>query len=220
MSNLLLGLTFLVIGDSHLATQRYLISTLHDSLLAQGAKVDSFGACGVPAGAWIAPREVSCGSAQRLGNGPVQENKTSSARSWAVDQLIQQIHPNVVVVEIGDTMAGYNQKELPRAWISENVGALTTRIRANNVPCIWIGPSWGTEGGPYFKTYARVKEFSDYMKSILTTCTYIDSLAMAQPGQWPTFDGQHHTYAGYQQWGNAITAALNQSAIIQSLEKH
>lgn len=220
MSNLLLGLTFLVIGDSHLATQRFLISTLHDALLAEGAQVDSFGACGVPAGAWVAPREVPCGSAQRIGTGPVKENRTASARSWSVDQLIQQVHPSVVVVEIGDTMAGYSQKELPRNWINENVTALTTRIRANNLPCVWVGPSWGTEGGPFFKTYARVKELSDYLKSILTTCTYIDSLAMAQPGQWPTFDGQHHTYAGYQQWGQAITTALNQSAVIKALEKH
>ncbi len=220
MSNLLLGLSFLVIGDSHLATSRYLISTLHDALLSEGAKVDSFGACGVPAGAWVSPREVPCGSAQRIGTGPVQENKTPSARSWGVDQLIQQVHPNVVLIEIGDTMAGYNQKDLPRGWISENVNALTTRIRANNLACVWIGPSWGTEGGPYFKTYARVKEFNDYMKSTLTNCTYIDSLALSQPGQWPTFDGQHHTYAGYQQWGRAITAALNRVPAVQALVRH
>jgi len=38
MSSLLLaGLTVLVIGDSHLASDGYLISTLHDGLMQQGA---------------------------------------------------------------------------------------------------------------------------------------------------------------------------------------
>ena len=41
MNALLAGLTILVIGDSHMVTSGYLITTLHDDLLAQGATVDS-----------------------------------------------------------------------------------------------------------------------------------------------------------------------------------
>lgn len=217
MQNLLAGLTFLIIGDSHFATKTYLISTLQDGLIKEGAKAETFGSCGMPAGAWVAPRPVACGIAQRVGSGPVQENRSPSAVSWSVDALIDKYKPNVVVVGIGDTMAGYNQKEMPRPWIKQNVDQLTARIAARNLPCIWIGPGWGKEGGPYSKTFARVQEFSEYMTKIVAPCTYVDSLTMSKPGEWPTFDGQHYTAEGYQKWGAALTQAIEQTAAAKKL---
>ena len=220
MQNLLAGVAFLIIGDSHFVTKNYLINTLQDGLLKQGAKVETFGACGVPAGAWVAPRLVQCGVAQRIGNGPVNEDRTPKAMSWSVDALIDQYKPNVVVVGIGDTMAGYNQREMPRQWIEQNVQELTARIKAHNLPCLWIGPGWGTEGGPYSKTYARVKELSDFLAATVTPCTYVDSLALSKPGEWPTFDGQHYTGVGYQKWGAALTQAIAQTATVRGLARH
>lgn len=217
MQAVLAGLTFLIVGDSHFATKDYLVTTLADGLMKDGAKVDTFGSCGMPAGSWIAPRPVACGVAQRIGAGPVQENRTPTAMGWSVDDLIDRYKPSIVVVGIGDPMAGYNQKEMQRVWVKQNVDALTARIAAHHLPCIWIGPGWGKEGGPYSKTYARVKEFSDYMASVVAPCTYIDSLTMAKPGEWPTFDGQHYTAEGYRKWGSALTQALEQSAGVKSL---
>ena len=49
MNSVLAGLTILVLGDSHMVTSGYLISTLHDSLLEQGATVDTYGMCGANA---------------------------------------------------------------------------------------------------------------------------------------------------------------------------
>lgn len=220
MSNLLLGLTFLMIGDSHMATPRYLITTLHDDLLAEGAKVVSYGACGVSAGAWVVPRAQPCGAASRDNKGPVVENRDKAAMTTPIDQLIAKVRPNVIVVEIGDPMAGYNLKEFPKATVTENVTQLTARIKASNLPCLWIGPSWGTEGGPYFKTFARVKELSDHLKTIVSPCQYIDSLTLSQPGEWATFDGQHHNSVGYQKWGQALEQVIVQNATIRALVKH
>lgn len=219
MNSLLLGLTILIIGDSHMATPKYLITTLHDDLTRQGAKVISVGACGVPTGAWVAPRPVPCGTAERVGNGPIRENKTQQAVSTPIDKLIEQYHPNLVIVQSGDTMAGYTQRDLPRGWIQENVSALTTRIRAHNLPCLWVGPSWGTEGGPYFKTFARVKEYSDFVSGIVAPCEYVDSLTLSKPGEWPTFDGQHHTAVGYRAWGDALTRVIDQSATVKAVQQ-
>ena len=67
MQTILAGLAFLIIGDSHFATNHYLISTLQDGLIKDGAKAETFGSCGMPAGAWVSPRPVACGTAQRLG---------------------------------------------------------------------------------------------------------------------------------------------------------
>ena len=108
----------------------------------------------------------------------------------------------------GDTMAGYAQPTLPAQWIGEQVKNITRRIQANNIPCVWIGPGWGTEGGPYFKNYARVREVNTYLASNVAPCRYIDSTRFAQPGEWPTFDGQHYSLPAYQKWGLAIDQAI------------
>jgi hypothetical protein len=220
MSNLLMGLTFLMIGDSHMANPRYLITTLQDDLMAAGAKVVSYGVCGVSAGAWVTPHPMPCGAAMRDNKGPIVENRDKTAKTTPIDQLIAKVHPNVLVVEIGDPMAGYNLKVMPRANIADNVSELTTRIKATHLPCVWIGPGWGTEGGPYFKTFARVKELSDYLKTIVSPCQYIDSLQLSKPGEWPTFDGQHYTSVGYQKWGAALAQVIEQNVTLRAMVKH
>ena len=217
MQNLLAGLAFLMVGDSHFATKNYLITTLQDGLMKAGARSEAFGACGMPAGAWVAPRPVPCGTAQRIGSGPVQEDRSPKAVSWSIDALIDRYKPDVVVIGIGDTMGGYNQREMPRPWIQENVEELTARVAAHHLPCVWIGPGWGTEGGPYFKTYARAKELSDFLSTAVAPCAYVDSLALSKPGEWPTFDGQHYTAVGYQRWGAALAQAITQTPAVQGL---
>jgi hypothetical protein len=209
MQNVLAGVAFLVIGDSHFSRDNYLITTLHNELLQRGAQVETFGACGLTAGDWIESSFTPCGTAHRGGDGPVEEYRTG-AKSWAIDALIDRVKPKVVVVGIGDTMAAYGRRDIPRQWISENVKALTSRITAHHVSCIWVGPAWGTEGGPYFKTFARAKEMSDFLATQVSPCVYVDSLALATPGEWPTFDGMHFTTFGYRQWGAALATAIAQ----------
>ena len=72
-------------------------------------------------------------------------------------------------------MAGYAQPALPAEWIGEQIKDITRRIQAANLPCVWIGPGWGTEGGPYFKNYARVRQVNAYLESNVAPCRYIDS---------------------------------------------
>ena len=68
-----------------------------------------------------------------------------------LDTLIQQVHPNLIIVGGGDTMAGYAQKTLPVQYIDENVTALTRRIQAAGIPCVWIGPGLGHGGRSVFQ---------------------------------------------------------------------
>jgi hypothetical protein len=163
---------------------------------------------------------VPCGVAQHIGSGPVTEDRSPKAVSWAIDALITQYKPNVVIIGIGDTMAGYNQKELQSSWVRENVEDLTAAITARHLPCIWIGPGWGTEGGPYGKNFKRVKELSDFLASTVAPCTYIDSLTFSKPGEWATFDGQHYTNVGYEKWGAALTATITANVAVKALAKH
>ncbi|WP_158742839.1 SGNH/GDSL hydrolase family protein [Acidisphaera sp. L21] len=207
-SPILASLTILMLGDSHFATQGYLVTTLQDALISQGAKVVTEAACGAPAGVWASAGVAPCGSAERIQLGPVKKDSSNHAHVTALNDLIAKYHPNLIIVGSGDTMAGYAQPALPAEWISDQIRQLTTRIQAANLPCVWIGPGWGEEGGPYFKNYNRVRQVNAYLASNVAPCRYIDSTAFAQPGEWKTFDGQHYTLPAYQKWGLAIDQAI------------
>lgn len=197
-----------MLGDSHFATQGYLVTTLQDALIQQGAKVVTEAACGAPAGVWADAGVAPCGSAERVQSGPVKKDSSNHAHVPGFESLVEKYHPNLIVIGSGDTMAGYAQVAFPATWVGEQIKTITRRIQANNIPCVWIGPGWGTEGGPYFKNYARVREVNSYLASNVAPCRYIDSTMFAQPGEWSTFDGQHYSLPAYQKWGLAIDHAI------------
>ena len=214
MINLALaGLVVLIIGDSHMASRGYLITTLHDDLEAQGATVHSYGLCGANAADWVYPSTELCGRAERHGkDGPRIES--GAAPAWSINDLVALHHPNLIIVELGDTMAGYGQSALPQAWIWSQIKPLTERIKAYNIACIWVGPPWGSEGTRYHKSFARVKEMAEFLSRTVAPCTFVDSTEFSRPGEWPTIDGQHLTASGYRDWGKDIA-----DAVVRSVEE-
>lgn len=219
MNGLLAGLAILVIGDSHMVTNDYLITTLHDDLIQQGATVNTYGMCGTNAGDWVYKTTVSCGEAERHGTKAAVINRQPRSPGWTVDQLINENHPNLVIVEMGDTMAGYGQQDFPRGWIYEQVRTLTQRISGHNLPCVWVGPPWGNEGSSYHKTFDRVKEMSEFLSKSVSPCLYIDSTQFSKPGEWPTIDGQHLTASGYRTWGKDIAGSLDRMVSAGQIKK-
>jgi hypothetical protein len=212
MNALLAGLAVMIIGDSHMVTRDYLITTLHDDLVAQGATVDTYGMCGANAADWVYPSIVSCGKAERHGKAGPEIDRAAGSPTYSLNTLIGQHHPNLIVIEMGDTMAGYGQHDFPRAWIYQQVHALTGRIATDNIPCVWVGPPWGSEGTSFHKTFARVKEMSEFLSTAVAPCRFIDSTQFSKEGEWPTIDGQHLTSAGYKAWGADIAASVDQMA--------
>jgi hypothetical protein len=208
MSGALAGLVFLVIGDSHMSSPDYLDQTLHDALTAQGATVNTYGMCATNASDWIAKVTTPCRAERHGDNKPVFGKSVTP--TWVLTDLMEQIHPNVVVVELADTMAGYDHPELPRPWIYDQVHQLIGRITARHASCVWVGPVWGMENSGYHKTVTRVREMSQYLSQIVAPCAYIDSTRFSQPGEWPTIDGQHLTAVGYRKWGADIAAQIVQ----------
>nr|WP_158742294.1 SGNH/GDSL hydrolase family protein [Acidisphaera sp. L21] len=207
-SPLLAGLAILMLGDSHFASQGYLVTTLQDALIAQGASVVTEAACGAPTGVWGTSGSAPCGSAERVQSGPVRKDNSNQAHAVALPDLVAKYHPNLIIIGSGDTIAGYAQPTLPAQWIGEQIQQVTARIQEANLPCIWIGPGWGEEGGPYFKNYARVRQVNTYLAAHVAPCRYIDSTTFAQPGEWKTFDGQHYTLPAYQKWGLDVDQAI------------
>ena len=219
MSLLLAGLTVLVIGDSHMATKDYLITTLHDELMQQGAKVYSYGACGSASGDWMKVTKPECGTAFRLDAGPLWERQGEAAISKALPDLVSLHHPDLIVVVNGDTMAGYKDASMPKPWIRDEVRTLTNGIKATGTACLWVGPAWGGEGH-FHKTDARVQELSNFLADNVAPCSYINSLTMSKPGEWTTIsgDGQHFSKAGYLSWGHDIASQIVSSDVVAKIK--
>lgn len=207
---MLSGLSILIIGSSHLATPGYLITSLHDSLQKQGAQVHSLGVCGITPAAWLQETHGECGSAERIGTGPMRLSLNRAAKTTPLAQLLQDEHPQLVLVVMGDTLAGYGEAYFPKQWASTEVRRLTGVLAQMNVRCMWVGPAWGNDGGVLDKTNTRVKQVSDFLAVNVQPCTYINSLGMSKPGEWHTLDGQHFNPAGYKAWGEAIARAVRQ----------
>jgi lysophospholipase L1-like esterase len=213
MSGALAGLAILVIGDSHVAAFGQFNNLLHEALVDQGAEVNTFGVCSSLPDDWLKPSETACGRGERHGNGPAEMSKGSSAQGWLLPSLIARYKPNLVVIEMGDTLGGYGtMPELPKDFIAKQVNDLLQPVRADKIGCIWIGPPWGTEGGAYKKTFTRVKALSDYLSQIVQPCHYVDSLLASSPGAWPTIDGVHFTASGTRQWDNYIISSIDKIA--------
>jgi len=208
MVSILAGLTILIIGDSHLATPNYLIGSLHEQLLQQGAKtVHTIGVCGSTPGDWLTTTPGACGGAERVGKDKAVVTG-SAAATKPIAQLLAAEKPDLVVVVMGDTMAGYTKESFPKTWAWQQTTSLVKAISANGTKCAWVGPAWGSEGGKYGKTFARAELTSRFIAANAAPCKYIDSLSFSKPGQWPTVDGQHFTGPGYTQWATAITKSL------------
>lgn len=212
----LLGLSLLVIGESHMSAKEYLINPLHDELTKQGAIVHSVGACGAGAGDWLKISPAPCGGDRKGSEKPVFKGR--AATTTPIQQLIASDKPDLIVMIIGDTMASYG-KPFPQTWAWQNVTNLTKAIAATNTACIWVGPAWGNSGGKYVKTDERVKYMSTFLKNNVAPCTYVDSLSFSKPGQWETLDGEHFTPLGYKSWSNQITESIVNSPFVAARKK-
>ena len=213
MNAALAGLVILALGDSHLV---YMISPLHEALEEQGAIVHSFGLCGAMPADYLSKTMAQCGAERHDKGAPIVRFQPSP--TWVLGDLLERYHPNLIVIELGDNMGGYGVlPALPKDWISFEVQEMLKPIEAHHLPCVWVGPPWGSEGGASNKTFARVSDLSGYLSQIVYPCRYVDSLRFSQPGQWPTYDGEHLTPDSYRIWGADIAdAAARLSAQIRS----
>lgn len=195
-----------MIGDSHLSKPNYLIKSLHEELARDGATVHTLSACGSVPSDWLSSVPMVCG-AERVGKGPIT-SFGQDAHTQPIKALIAADKPKLVVVVMGDTMGGY-KKEFAKAWAWQQVSTLTKEIASTGAACVWVGPPWGSEGGQFGKTFARVQMVSNFLAANVAPCLYVDSLKLSKPGGWTTVDGQHLDTAGYQAWGSAVAKAIS-----------
>jgi hypothetical protein len=201
----------LLIGDSHLASKDFLLTSLQEGLVNQGAVVSTYAVCGSQPHDWVAQTMLSCGRAERHNLDEPVIDRSPKVKVWSLADLLGKVHPDLLIVELGDNMGGYGVlPELPRDWIATEVKEMLQPIKARHLRCMWVGPAWGAEGGTSNKTFARVRELNDFLAGQVAPCHYIDSLKFSRPGEWATFDGEHLTPDSYRIWGANITNAAVQ----------
>lgn len=217
-SAVLLGLSLVVIGESHLADPTYLIGPMHDQLLQKGATVHSVGVCGASPANWVKVTPSDCGRAERKGAPPAIRIETGAATT-PIKDLIAGAKANAIIVVSGDTIGSYKNAEFPKAWAYSQVTALTSAIAETGVVCYWVGPGWSNNPARFGKTNERVKALSVFLSENTLPCTYIDSTKMSQPGEWKTIDGQHYNGTGYRAWGTEIVKALEEAMVANPPKK-
>jgi hypothetical protein len=199
MNAALAGLVILVIGDSQM---KGLIYDLHDQLEDAGASVHSYLMCGATAQDWLAHSTVSCGRGERHDHGGPVVNTTQQLPTYSLPDLIEKNHPNLVVVELGEKL------EPDHAWVKQEVHALTSRIAANHISCVWVGPTWGQDKSPYPTTDASIRDLTALLSTSVAPCAFFDSTTFARPGELQTTDGTHLSPDGYRRWGKAIADGI------------
>ena len=213
MNGALAGLAILIIGDSHIAGMGYFNNPLHDSLLSQGATVNTFGVCGAIPGDWVVPEKAVCGRGERHNGDPAQLSTDGKLPGWSLPALLSRYKPNLLIVSMGENLAGYGlTADLPRDFINDQLSQFMPIIKAAKLPCIWIGPPWGQEGGFYKKSNTRVKALSDYLSQHVAPCHYVDSLPSSRPGEMTTLDGVHLTPDATRLWDAYLMRSIDQIA--------
>jgi len=205
-----LGLSLVVIGESHLADPTYLIGPMHSQLVQKGAKVHSVGVCGATPADWIKATHSDCGRADRVGDAPAARIE-AGAGTTPIKELIANAKADAIVVVSGDTIGSYKAAEFPKSWAYQQVTTLTKAIAETGATCYWVGPGWSNIPGRFGKTNERVQALSSFLAENTLPCTYIDSTKMSQPGEWKTIDGQHYNTGGYRAWSTAIVGALEKA---------
>jgi hypothetical protein len=207
LAPLLLGLTVLMIGDSHVTFKNTLLASLPDALVRQGAQVVTYGLCSSKPEDWVDEKPVnSCGYTVRMSVEPIKLFMGRDEAPPNISALMEKWHPNAVVVVFGDAMAGYGQKDMPSGWIADQVQALVDKI--GSTTCIWVGPTWGQYNPRYGKSDARTLQLATLLKQTVQPCHYIDSTTLFPQGKVETEDGIHLTTENYVKWSAALSAQI------------
>lgn len=204
MNAALVGVTLLIIGDSHVAFEGSLLSVLPEAYEQMGAKVITYGDCSSTPKAWIkGPTDNGCGGSVREGTAPITDPYETKFPFPDINTLINKWHPTAVIVVYGDTLGAYNAETLPAEWVEREMTPLTTAI-SSKTQCIWVGPTWGTFNPRYGKTEQKTQRISDFLSTHVKPCTYIDSTLLMKSHAVKTVDGLHLTPQSYKVWGAGI----------------
>lgn len=129
------GNNVLMIGDSH--TVGAFGDELTNKLRGTGAKVSSYGSSGSSPSWWLNGTQTTSGFIGRHADGSVDQpaDWRSPHATPNLEQLIQQQHPDTLVVNLGANFRGASPQQ-----IKQQVDGIGKVAQQNHVRLIWVGP--------------------------------------------------------------------------------
>jgi len=171
----------LFIGDSHVVGP---FGKKIDGFLrtVPGAKVGSYGSCGSIFQWWETGKATSCGYFFRGTDG---DTKTGTASPTPVfGQLVSEIKPSLVVVELGANYTGYPSDD----FVVNDMKKLVKKISDSGAKCFWVTMPDSRAAKP---DVPRILQLTS--KAVTPYCTYFDS---TQVTHYPATggDGTHYEF--------------------------
>jgi len=208
------GRKVLVIGDSH--TAGTFGTELDRQLRKAGATVATYGSCGTTPASWLKGTATRCGyvvhhvdgklesPVWRVPNPEYAHDHTKPKYNVIphptplLSDLMQQEHPDVVIVALGANDA--SDGKAVRADAAKLAGIATS----TGAQCIWIGPP---SGDPNVVDPALTERVNNALRGTVSgTCTYIDSRPFTPVYHGP--DGRHFDKATGAAWADGVVGIV------------
>ncbi len=169
----------LYIGDSH-SVNETMRTELQSNL---GPSVAYYASCGSHSIHW-----AKGGFKSRCGN-------YNAPSTPSMERLLIKEKPKKLIIELGDNHFEWIGNNPRRAvGIPANAGKYMNALLAkvdDSTPCYWVGPTWGSRGGSYFKSDAMVDEmYATIKKAVGHRCEIVDCRNAVSRNS--TGDGLHH----------------------------
>lgn len=183
----------LTIGDSHMCSK-------------MGAFIKSnytYAGCGSSMSTWIKGGPVYCGYVYRTPDGTQSGSKTSVP---TLAELINEIKPTTLIVELGDNAADYGNSKHLRDDLRFEAQKLIPFIKG--LKCYWVVPTWGCKN----KTKERLNDVVlGIQDGIRQYCTLIDSRPFMsyETTIQGSSDCLHLTTKSYEAWAQVINQAID-----------
>ncbi len=203
----------LFIGDSHSYFEARNEERLGAILVQSFPDLNFYGACGSSPNTWTKGGTTSCGW-RAISPSGLDEKKLNSSVPKLVD-LLAKHQPKQIWIEQGDNMFTWSATKPATGSVNKNL--VKTQIQAllsllhspewKNLPCTWIGPTWGGNGSLYKKTDAALADMYEELQAHLgERCKLIDSrkLLRAYAGS----DGLHLSRSASKEWGENLVRVL------------
>jgi len=172
--------TVLFVGDSHSVGP--FGWKLDELLRGAGHRTASYASCGSIAQWWVTGKPTPCGYFFRDLEGVTSKGKAGPTPVFT--QLLEQVRPDTVIVELGANYANMPSDE----FAVKDMAAMADEIRAAGASCFWVSKPDSRKG---HENIPRILELT--RKAVLDKCEFFDSsLATTYPETGG--DGVHYWF--------------------------
>lgn len=185
----------LYVGDSH--SYGTFGTEMASFLESKSKRAVLYASCGASTSTWLGNKgneKTVCGFWSKDGDKEIRSNKFKTPR---FRDLLEEIRPDLTVVQLGTNMAVSN----PKAAL-KSIEEMLTIIKSNGSKCLWIGPP---DANSKIVSDANIKEINNLLLTLTKkyNCSYIESLKLTT---YPSHvkEGIHYPNNDSKEWARKV----------------